>query len=141
MADYEDYDYTKPMSLGIWKKMLPFLLPQKKLLIQSTFFMLSAALVDVFWPLLLGYIIRHNIEPRSLDGIGWLLTAAIVLIFVQGVIVYFFVDIGVKIEMGIGRDLRDAVFLHLQKLGLAYYNTTPVGYMMARTNSDTTRIG
>jgi ATP-binding cassette subfamily B protein len=29
----------------------------------------------------------------------------------------------------------------LQKLSLSYYNKTPVGYMMARTNSDTTRIG
>jgi ATP-binding cassette subfamily B protein len=26
-------------------------------------------------------------------------------------------------------------------LGIAYYNKTPVGYMMARTNSDTSRIG
>src|SRR5215469_1305392 len=59
----------------------------------------------------------------------------------QGINVRFFIDLGLRIEMGITRDLRNAVFFHLQKLGLFYYNKTPVGYMMARTNSDTTRIG
>jgi ATP-binding cassette subfamily B protein len=39
------------------------------------------------------------------------------------------------------RNIRNAVFFHLQKLSLSYYNKTPVGYMMARTNSDTGRIG
>lgn len=42
--------------------------------------------------------------------------------------------------MSVGRDLKRACFVHLQELSLNYYNTTPVGYMMARTMSDTNRI-
>jgi ATP-binding cassette subfamily B protein len=141
MADFEDFDYSKPMSLGIWKKMLPFITPQKKDLIRAAFFMLSVAMVDVFYPLLLGYAIKRNIEPRSLDGVGPLLSAAIILMTAQGLIVRFFIAIGIKLETSISRAIRNAVFYHLQKLSLSYYNKTPVGYMMARTNSDTGRIG
>ena len=141
MDDYEDVDYNKPMSLNIWKKMLPFILPQKKLLIKCAFLMLSVALVDVLLPLLLGYAIRNNIQPRRSDGIEIIMGAAIILMLVQGINVRFFVDLGIQVETKISRSIRNSVFLHLQKLGLSYYNKTPVGYMMARTNSDTGKIG
>ena len=140
-AEYEDIDYNKPLSISIWKKMLPFIVPQKKQLIQCGIFMLFIALIDVLLPLLLGYAIRHHIEPRSAEGIWKILAAMLLLMAAQGINVRFFVALGLRIEMGITRSLRNEVFFHLQKLGLAYYNKTPVGYMMARTNSDTTRIG
>jgi ATP-binding cassette subfamily B protein len=141
MSDYEEIDYNKPLSFGIWKKMLPFILPQKKMLVRCSLLMLSVALVDVLLPLILGYAIRHNIQPRSAQGIGKLLVAAFLLMTAQGINVRFFVDMGLRVEMGINRALKNAVFFHLQKLGISYYNKTPVGYMMARTNSDTARIG
>jgi len=139
--EYEDFDYNKPMSLGVWKKMLPFIAPQKKLLIRTAAFMLSVALIDVLFPLILGYAIKHNIEPRSANGIWALLALSLFLIITQAVNVRFFVALGLRNETGISRGIRNAVFFHLQKLSLSYYNKTPVGYMMARTNSDTGRIG
>ncbi|MDR1324598.1 MAG: ABC transporter ATP-binding protein/permease [Treponema sp.] len=142
MADYEeDIDYKKPMSLAIWKKMSPFITPQKTYLLRCMVFMLCAAAVDVALPLLLGYAIKHNIEPRSVDGMWWFLGAAMFMVTIQAINVRFFVALGIKAEVGISRSLRNAVFFHLQKLGFSYYNKTPVGYMMARTNSDTGRIG
>jgi ATP-binding cassette subfamily B protein len=142
VADYEeDIDYKKPMSLAIWKKMLPFIAPQKTHLLRCMALMLCAAVVDVALPLLLGYAIKHNIEPRRVDGIWWFLGAAVFMVTVQAINVRFFVALGIKAEVGISRSLRNAVFFHLQKLSFSYYNKTPVGYMMARTNSDTGRIG
>ncbi|MDR0301241.1 MAG: ABC transporter ATP-binding protein/permease, partial [Treponema sp.] len=63
------------------------------------------------------------------------------LVSFQALNVYFFVSVGIRSEVGICRSIRNSVFLHLQKLSLSYYNKTPVGYLMARTNSDTGRIG
>jgi ATP-binding cassette subfamily B protein len=141
MSDYEDLDYNKPVSPSIWKKMIPFIAPQKANLIRCAVLMLSAATVDVFLPLLLGYAIRHNIEPRSSQGMWGLLGVAVGMIVVQAINVRFFVANGIRAEVGIVRSVRNAVFFHLQKLSLDYYNKTPVGYMMARTHSDTGRIG
>jgi ATP-binding cassette subfamily B protein len=142
VADYEEeIDYKKPMSLAIWKKMAPFIAPQKTYLLRCMALMLCAATVDVALPLLLGYAIKHNIEPRSLDGMWWFLGAAMFMVTIQAINVRFFVALGIRAEVGISRSLRNAVFFHLQKLSFSYYNKTPVGYMMARTNSDTGRIG
>ena len=63
------------------------------------------------------------------------------MVTIQAINVRFFVALGIRAEVGISRSLRNAVFFHLQKLSFSYYNKTPVGYMMARTNSDTGRIG
>jgi ATP-binding cassette subfamily B protein len=129
------------MSLSIWKMGLPFILPLKKMLFRSELLMVSVAAVDVLLPLLLGYAIRQNIEPRSAEGIWKVLAASFFLMTAQAVNVRFFVDFGIQAETGITRSLRNTIFSHLQKLSLSYYNKTPVGYMMARTNSDTGRIG
>jgi ATP-binding cassette subfamily B protein len=141
MADHEDFDYNKPMSIKIWKKMFPFILPERKNLIRCALFMFSVAVIDVILPLLLGYAIKHNIQPRSLEGIWFLLIALVILVIIQGLNVCAFVYLGIKAEVGMCRNLRNAVFIHLQTLSLSYYNKTPVGYLMARTISDTGRIG
>jgi ATP-binding cassette subfamily B protein len=141
MSDYEDFDYNKPMSLSIWKKMFPFISPQKKRLLRCALLMLCSAAIDVVFPLILGYAVKHNIEPRTTDGVWRLMIIALSLMILQGVNVRFFVAQGLFAEVSISKSLRDAVFFHLQKLSLSYYNKTPVGYMMARTNSDTGRIG
>jgi len=141
MADYEDLDYNKPMSFKIWKKMFPFIMTERKNLIYCAILMLSVAVVDVIFPLLLGYAIRHNIQPRTADGM-WLLFAAVaLLVSLQAVNTFGFVSLGIRSEVGMCRRMRNTVFSHLQSLSLSYYNKTPVGYLMARTNSDTGRIG
>jgi ATP-binding cassette subfamily B protein len=141
MADYEDFDYNKPMSFSIWKKLFPFILPERKNLIRCALLMLSVAAIDIAFPLLLGYAIKHNIQPRSAGGIGPLIAVTVLLVTIQAFNVYGFVALGIRAEVGMCRRLRNAVFFHLQKLSLSYYNKTPVGYLMARTNSDTGRIG
>ena len=141
MADFEDFDYSKPMSLELWKKMLPFISPQKAYLFRCALLMLLVAGIDVGLPLLLGYAIRNNIVPMTLDGIERVIIIAAVLMIILGVSVRIFVALGIRVETEISRRIRNAVFFHLQKLSLSYYDKTPVGFMMARTNSDTGRIG
>jgi len=141
MADYEDFDYNKPMSFSIWKKMFPFILSEKKNLIFCMLLMLSVAIVDVIFPLLLGLAIKNNIQPKTLDGLWGLLAFMLFLVTVQAFNVFGFVSLGLRSETGMCRRMRNAVFINLQKLSLSYYNKTPVGYLMARTNSDTSKIG
>ena len=141
MADYEDFDYNKPMSFSIWKKMFPFFKSEKKNLIRCALLMLNVAIIDIAFPLLLGYAIKHNIQPRNAEGIWFLIGFTVFLVIIQALNVNTFVALGLRAEVGMSRNLRNAVFNHLQNLSLSYYNKTPVGYMMARTNSDTSRIG
>ncbi|MCL2440405.1 MAG: ABC transporter ATP-binding protein/permease [Treponema sp.] len=141
MSDYEDIEYNKPLSISVWKKMVPFIVTEKKNLITCVILMFLVAIIDIAFPLILGYAIKNNIEPRTVDGIWGLLILSGVLVIFQAMTVFIFISIGVKADCGICRSLRNSVFTHLQKLGLSYFNKNPVGYLMARTNSDTSRIG
>jgi len=141
MADFEDIDYNKPLSLKIWKKMFPFIATEKKTLILCVCLMFLVAVIDILYPIVLGYAIKNNIEPQTADGIWILLAIMGTLVLIQAFNVNAFVSKGIKAECGMTRELRNVVFLHLQKLSLSYFNKTPVGYLMARTNSDTSRIG
>lgn len=64
---------------------------------------------------------------------------SVVLIQMVGTI--FLARLGLKVEMYLGRDLKKKLFVHLQSLSFSYYNTTPVGTIMARVMSDTNKIG
>ena len=141
MADHDDFNYNKPMSFAVWKKMLPFVIPEKKNLLRCGALMLCVAIIDVLLPLVLGHVIRHNIQPQSAEGIWVLLAVMIGLVTIQAINVRLFVFLGFHAEMAMGRNIRNTIFSHLQKLSLSYYNKTSVGYLMARTNSDTSRIG
>ena len=103
-------------------------------------FIIAISIVDIILPLFQRYAIDNFIEQGTTEGI-WLFAAVyFVVITLQCLGVVVFTRRAMFIEMSVGRDLKRACFVHLQELSFNYYNATPVGYMMARTMSDTGRI-
>jgi ATP-binding cassette subfamily B protein len=78
--------------------------------------------------------------PKSAENLTPVILAGVAVLILQGIMVVSFTRHGINVEMEIGRDLKKAIFDHLQTLSLNYYNTTPVGYIIARLMSDTNRI-
>ena len=138
---HDEQEYTKSLSLKVWAKMWPFIRPQKKLLLRCAAWMTLVAAIDISHPLLLGYAITNFITPRTSEGVWPFLALVGALVIMQGVNVRLFIATALNAEVGVTRSLCEAVFTHLQKLSFSYYNQTPVGTMMSRTHSDTTRIG
>ncbi len=103
--------------------------------------MLLAAAVDVTLPLLSGYAVSQFIVPGTTDGIIFLVAIFVALISVQTFTTFQMAKTALKVEMKISRDLKSAMFKHIQTLGFDYFNTTPVGTILARVMSDTMRIG
>lgn len=141
MTYYEDHDYNKPFSLKMWMKMGAFIRPHKRKVALCATFMLMVAVIDVFMPLLSAYIIDNFVTPQVSEGMWPFIFLSCGMAIMQAFGVFLFVRMGILIEIRIGQSLRSAVFNHLQKLSFSYYNVTPVGYMMARATSDTSRIG
>lgn len=141
MAYYEEDDYNSPFSLSVWKKLLPFLAPYKWRMIFIIFFMLCCAAIDVAYPLFQEYALNEFIAKKHTDGLIPYTLLYIFSLVVQVGCVISFSRSAMFVEMNVGRGLKRASFVHLQKLSFSYYNTTPVGYMMARVMSDTNRIG
>ena len=131
---------SKTFSFGIWKKMLPFFRPYYKYFITTISLNVLLVLVDVVVPLFQSYAIDHFIVPDTLEGVGPFAFAYAFVIIMQTVCVFISVRAAINIEMNVGKDLKRAQFVHLQKLSFSYYNTTPVGYIHARVMSDTLKI-
>lgn len=140
MAAYEEQEYNKPFSIGIWAKMLPFFKPYRRYFATTLGLNILLAGVDVVVPLFQSYAIDHFITQGTLDGIWRFAAAYVAVIVAQTICVYISVHAATTIEMKVGKDLKWAQFEHLQTLSFSYYNTTPVGYIHARVMSDTIRI-
>src|SRR5699024_5747447 len=86
------------------------------------------------------YAIGHFIERETTEGLlpfGLVYLGAILL---SAFSVTMFSRNSMRIEMNVGHDMREKLFVHLQTLSFSFYNVTPVGYLLSRVMSDTNRI-
>ena len=131
----------KNRSIQTWAKILPFLAPYKKEMSLIVLTMLACAGIDTINPLFSGYAMDNFIGPRSTDGLLSFVLAHLTLTILMTAGTLSMAIFALKVEMYLGRDLKRKLFDHLQTLDFSYYNTTPVGTIMARVMSDTGKIG
>ena len=140
MSRYNDPE-QKPFSIKIWAKMLPFIKPYRWRVLMIIGLMLFSAAVDISYPLFQGYAIDTFIIPQTVEGIWPFAILYFVVLTLQSISTVVFCRCALTVEMYLGRDLKRSVFNHLQTLSFSYYNVTPVGTIVARTMSDTNKIG
>lgn len=141
MTAFEEKEYTKNFDKKLWKRMVELMKPFRKKMVFLGFFMISLAGVDVVFPLLNKYAVDNYIVPHQLDGIETFVFLYFGLIMLQALNIYFFIAIAGKIETHLSSFIRKKGFEQLQKLSYNYYDKTPVGWIMARMTSDSTRLG
>ena len=97
--------------------------------------------VDIGVPLFQRYALNRFVALGTLKGLPGYILLYVSVILVSAVLNYISCIYGMKIEVGVDRDLRNEAFAHLQTLSFSYYNRNSVGYIHARVMSDTQRIG
>lgn len=141
MSDYEEEYVNKSFNIKAWFKLNRFFRPHMKKMVGIIIFMLIIAFLDVLMPLFQRYAVNNFIVPKTTEGLNKFIFLYATSVIIQVITVVIFVRLAIVVEMRIGFDLREAIFTHLQRLSLSYYNTTPVGYIMSRVLSDTNKIG
>ena len=140
MAAFDEQEYTKSFDMKIWKRLFPFLKNYRWDFVGMLVFNGVCALVDVILPLFQRYAIANFIETDTLLGLWPYALTYLAVIVLQCLSVVAFARNSMRIEMLLGRDMRDKLFHHLQTLSFSFYNVTPVGYLLTRVMSDTNRI-
>lgn len=140
MPQYKE-DEKRPFNIRVWKKLFPFLAPYKKTLIFLVCAQIVSAGIDIAYPLFQRYAIDVFINGGNTESMPAFTGTYLATLIGQVLLVIAFCRAAMKIEMSLGRDLKAKTFSHLQTLSFSYYNVTPVGYILARTMSDTNRIG
>lgn len=136
----DEVQSNKSFQFSIWKRLFPFAKPYKKLLLLIVITNILISIVDVSLPLFQRYAVDNFVEKGTLDGLPVFIAAYLAVIILQVLSFIFYTLSAMKTEMRMGRDLKRACFVHLQTLSFSYYNTTPVGYILARVMSDTNKI-
>ena len=140
MNYYEEESY-KSFNIRPWLKLGRFFKPYIKNIIGIVLLMLLTAAMDLSIPLFQKYAVDNFIVKKTTAGIYGFIVLYAAASVTMAISVTIFARMAIGVEMHIGMDLRKEIFEHLQNLSLSYYNTTPVGYIMARTLSDTNKIG
>ncbi len=138
---YEEQEYSKRIDLKTIKRLAVFAKPYKKSIIILIVQMIFLALVDAVFPKLSQFAIDHFAVNKTLDGFWIYCFVAVGLAVFQAFNVRLMIKNAGNIEHNIPYDIRKAAFQKLQELSIAYYDRTPVGWLMARLTSDVKRLG
>ena len=118
-------------------KMFPYIMPYKHLAIVSTIAMLIFTATQVSIPLIIkwgidGFIIGEG----NFSGLSFVFGIFLAVAAVNFASNYAQQLAMAKVGQGILYGLRQAMFGHLQKLSLTYYDRTEVGRIMSRVQGD-----
>lgn len=142
MSDYswEEEEFSAQFNGSTLLRILGLLKPHKRWVVG---FLLAIGLVSAlesFFTFLTKLIIDEGILARDMDALVRLITIYGSLIVVQALAVFAFIYLCGVLGQKVQYDLRRRMFEHLQTLSLAYYNRTPVGWIMSRVTSDSERM-
>lgn len=124
----------------VWKEMFRYLSIFKKDFLILCGFMVGLAGMDIVFPLLTRYAIDTFVANGDYNGLTLVGVLYGLLAMGLGLIVFLFIRHAGKIEMSIVYKLRKDAFEKLQRLSFSYYDKNAVGWMIARTTSDATKI-
>jgi subfamily B ATP-binding cassette protein MsbA len=74
---------------------------------------------------------------RPLDSLKTVIFVMLALVLAKNVFVWFGGQLGAGLQEYVTRDLRDAVFRHLQRLPISYFQRTRTGQVMSTVLADT----
>ena len=133
-------DAVNEESKNVLWRILLIVRPYWGILIVTVILNLVASVLDNLITYINQLITDEAVIPGDLDKL-WhyfiILTAVIVLL---DIVVFFSVILVGKCSLEIEKALRASAFRHLHTLQLSYFSRTPVGWILSRITSDTTRI-
>ncbi len=141
MSAYEDDDdRPRTLDLGLWRRVLGHVRPYRRKALLLSAAGLVAAGVDALLPYLTGRMLDEAVAGETLWelwplGLVYLLALAMLAGAIWALIVY-----AGAVATGVAHDLRQRGFARLQTLPFSFYDTRPVGWLIARMTSDVGKV-
>ena len=124
----------------LWKVLVRFLKPHQRLLIAVVVFQLAQSIASLYLPTLNADIIDNGVATGDTDYIlrmgGLMLLITLLQIACAVVAVYF----GAKAAMGMGRDLRDAIFARVGEFSEQEVTKFGAPSLITRSTNDVQQV-
>jgi ATP-binding cassette subfamily B protein len=139
-VDWTEEDFEAKVDLRLWKKLLAYTLHYRGTAIAFMFVAFGLAGSDLCFPILTGKLIadvQAHGRDANLVGFAWILAGLTASLCFS---IWGFIACGGKIRTHVCHDIRRDAFEQLQQLSFSFYDTKPVGWLMARLTSDCQRL-
>lgn len=137
---FEEEEFTTQFNGETIKRIAKQAAPYKLWVAGFLLFIAIVSFQDSLFTYISKLIIDEGIIPGDRERLIQLFTLYASLILVQAACVFGFIYLAGILGERIRYDLRRKTFNHLQALSLSYYSKTPVGWIMSRVTSDSSRI-
>ena len=128
--------YDKGYDPKVARGLLQFVRPYSKQILVSLAFMVIVTAAAVSGPYFVKLAIDEGIGKKDLHALGNIAIAYFVVAGIQLVTNFFRVRIMSRVGQHVLYDVRTAMFDHLQKLSLSFYNRYSVGRVITRVIND-----
>lgn len=141
MSDSYDPDDERPaehLDWRLWKRLLGYVLRYRRWTAQLVVCAIGTGVVDGLFNLVIGRLVDAAADPAG-DPVPWLVAfgvlSALLVVFVRA-----FVRLGGRVRAHVAHDIRRDAFANVQRLSLGFFDTRPVGWLVARQTSDCERL-
>ena len=135
MSGFEE-DASRPVDRLLMLRIAGYLKPYRLQVALAVLVTIGEALVQLAFPWLTKEAIDLGIRHRDtylLDRIALVYLVALLAAFGLG---YLQSQLMQRVGQNIMRDLRTAIFRHLQRLPVAFFDRNPIGRLMTRVTND-----
>lgn len=137
---FEEEDFSAAVSRRTLGRMFGLLLPHRAWLIGFMVLVAVVALEDSVFNLLKKQIIDAGITPDDPAALARVIAIYALIAVTQAAGIFGFIYLAGILGERLQYDLRQKMFNHLQELSFSYFDRTPVGWIMSRVTSDSSRI-
>jgi ATP-binding cassette, subfamily B, bacterial len=138
--EFEEEEFSGRVSNKAISRILAQAIPHWPWLVGFILAIALVSILDSYFTYLGKRIIDEGIIPGNRTALTSIVILYGSLLIVQAIGVLAFIYLAGVLGERIRYDLRKKLFDHIQSLPLAYFNRTPVGWIMARVTSDTERV-
>lgn len=133
-------DKNKEKALKTYKRLLGYIRPYHKRLALGIFCMIIAALAYVAVPWILKNVIDKVLTNKDMHSLNMIAIAILAIFLTRGFAVYGQTYTMAYIGQKVVIDIREAVYNHLQKLGIDYFDKRKTGTIMSNLTNDVSAL-
>ena len=138
--ELEEEDFTTKVNTRVVMRMLALVRPHWRWVVGFVVLIAGTSVVDSYFT----YLGKQIVDDAILAGDTGMLTRLLAryggLAVLQAATVCGFIILASFLGERVQYDMRRSLFGHLQELSFAYFDKTPVGWIMSRVTSDSERI-
>ncbi|MBC2133666.1 ABC transporter ATP-binding protein [Listeria innocua] len=127
-----DEELETAFSAAHLKRILVYVKPYQKSIYITLFVILLANVATMIGPYLTKVVIDETIPNKNMTQLFWIAVIFIVSVIVTGICMRYRIRSITLIGQDILKDMRTAIFGHLQKLPFSYFDSRPHGKILIR---------